>query len=484
MALGFPWRRRSSAEPVVAPASAASDVSAASAVDTRDVRVAPSGRAHGWRELAPIQRSLTPQVLTGPHTRMESALASWRNPSMVAPLGHVVDPAGPSGLIAALATPEPPHPSVTSETGPALEMAMASPAVPSAASSPVRIQRVPAGTLTSAPRVTGPLTLPAITDLPAPPPQSPAPAILEDSAPLLAPDLPRSEDVPPAPRRLGLGAPVQRVPSADPLPLATPESSRPAQSAGPATTGWDLSALPGVVRTTGVTASSTAVDRPLLAGGPPVQRSIDAEIGSPAGAVTGPDLVLGAGSAAGPGLVASADSMTSFGSATNAGAAGDAGAAGNVGRASAGPAGGTTRSGAATGGVALPMPPAVQRAVPAPSGTSTTDTAGRSSAPVTSGTLGLAPLVSQTPSPGLRSADGAFPAAATAAPPDNESIGPVIQRSPLDSTPNADTSTAPRVALLPVVSSSTYASPDPIPSLAVAGLLGERTPLAATPGPV
>jgi hypothetical protein len=53
----------------------------------------------GWRSVPPIQRAVATPALVSPPDRLQPALLSWRNPSFLAPLGHVVDPQGPSGYV-------------------------------------------------------------------------------------------------------------------------------------------------------------------------------------------------------------------------------------------------------------------------------------------------------------------------------------------------------------------------------------------------
>src|SRR5690348_15678599 len=87
---------------------------AAPAEPARDVRPAPAVRpAAGWRSLPPIQRAVGDPTLVSPPDRLRPALASWRDPSFLAPLGHVVDPAGPAGHIHDVVAPAPvpPEPS-------------------------------------------------------------------------------------------------------------------------------------------------------------------------------------------------------------------------------------------------------------------------------------------------------------------------------------------------------------------------------------
>ncbi|SDU26799.1 hypothetical protein [Amycolatopsis keratiniphila] len=62
-----------------------------------------------WRSLPPIQRVVAGHPLINPVQRFSSSLASWRSPAYLEPLGHLVGPAEPSGVIDGLArAPVPP----------------------------------------------------------------------------------------------------------------------------------------------------------------------------------------------------------------------------------------------------------------------------------------------------------------------------------------------------------------------------------------
>src|SRR4051812_3850039 len=58
-----------------------------------------------WRGLPPVQRTVDDMPVTAPVSRLTSALASWGDPRSVAPLGHLVDPEGPSGRVEGLVMP-------------------------------------------------------------------------------------------------------------------------------------------------------------------------------------------------------------------------------------------------------------------------------------------------------------------------------------------------------------------------------------------
>jgi hypothetical protein len=56
-------------------------------------------RRTDWQLLPPIQRVVGDQWLVNPAGSLSSHLASWHDPSYLAPLGHEVPPDGPSGAI-------------------------------------------------------------------------------------------------------------------------------------------------------------------------------------------------------------------------------------------------------------------------------------------------------------------------------------------------------------------------------------------------
>ena len=72
---------------------------------------APTAARHDWAYLPPVQRSLDdhgPSV--APPDAFRAGLTTHRNPSLLAPLGHLVDPDGPSGVVGGLADAAPGEP--------------------------------------------------------------------------------------------------------------------------------------------------------------------------------------------------------------------------------------------------------------------------------------------------------------------------------------------------------------------------------------
>jgi hypothetical protein len=58
-----------------------------------------------WRALPTLQRVSGEVELVAPRDAFASSLSSWQNPSFLGPLGHTVDPHGPSGVVEGLAAP-------------------------------------------------------------------------------------------------------------------------------------------------------------------------------------------------------------------------------------------------------------------------------------------------------------------------------------------------------------------------------------------
>ncbi|MGH3926784.1 MAG: hypothetical protein ACRDTT_28630, partial [Pseudonocardiaceae bacterium] len=63
-----------------------------------------------WTALPPIQRTVGTLRPVSPQQEFRDALVSWRNPSFLAPLGHLVSADAPAGVIHRLIEPAaPPH---------------------------------------------------------------------------------------------------------------------------------------------------------------------------------------------------------------------------------------------------------------------------------------------------------------------------------------------------------------------------------------
>ena len=106
------WWRRGDSEP-----SSPQGNSAAAA--TGSTSPAPLQRA-AWQDLPPIRPTVTATRPIAPLDTFTSSLSTSHNPSFLAPLGHVVDPDGPSGHVEGLARPVVPQ---TVSSGPDLAVA-------------------------------------------------------------------------------------------------------------------------------------------------------------------------------------------------------------------------------------------------------------------------------------------------------------------------------------------------------------------------
>lgn len=87
-----------------------------------------AARQREWGTLPSIQRSVGAMRPVSPQQDFGDSLVSWRNPSFLAPLGHLVSADAPSGVIHRLI--EPVAPPTTGPAGSALEFAAAAPRRP------------------------------------------------------------------------------------------------------------------------------------------------------------------------------------------------------------------------------------------------------------------------------------------------------------------------------------------------------------------
>lgn len=92
----------------------------------------PPAHASGWREVAPLQRTVgAPALVTDP-AGFRGSLGTWRDASFLTPLGHLVSPQAPSGLGHGLVTPSASAevPTVSREVSPDARGAARGPGVP------------------------------------------------------------------------------------------------------------------------------------------------------------------------------------------------------------------------------------------------------------------------------------------------------------------------------------------------------------------
>ncbi len=236
--------------------------------DVPDPPVPAAARHPDWPTMRPVQRVVSsPDLITAPD-RFTDGLVSWRNPSQGGTLGHYVTPDAPAGVSDGLATASPrgelpaparprwwPQPPAVQRRVPTSMPAPEAPppeAPPISSDDPaptplpaVPVYPLTGHTLVSAAGVEPPaprLVLPAVQRHAAEPEASQAPVADPDvpggesppEAPLPSVVAARTEPLPdasadswpgsrpdlPATRRLGLGAPLQRVPDAGGGPWA------------------------------------------------------------------------------------------------------------------------------------------------------------------------------------------------------------------------------------------------------------------------
>ncbi|HEY5978607.1 MAG TPA: hypothetical protein VIT41_03140 [Microlunatus sp.] len=67
-------------------------------------QAAPAGVPAAWTHVPPLQRSVSDTTAVAPPAAFRASLTTHQNPSFLAPLGHLVDPDGPGGLVGGLAS--------------------------------------------------------------------------------------------------------------------------------------------------------------------------------------------------------------------------------------------------------------------------------------------------------------------------------------------------------------------------------------------
>ncbi|GAA1935926.1 hypothetical protein GCM10009716_48720 [Streptomyces sodiiphilus] len=256
----------------------------------------PRRPREGWREVPPLQRTVEPPVPVTDPEAFAGSLGTWRDASLLGPMGHLVSEEAPSGMLHGIAEPTPggaaeagrePGPGTAETAGPA-------------GPAPVPVQRVVGtGPLVSAPPPELPpqRLAPLVAGAEPPdavvrpdPPAAPGAAGPEraqsgpDAVPGAAPPVQRSGPEPaPRPRAFGLGAPLpglpptaQRTPAGH-APSPTAPDARPGRA--PGQTGPEGNEGAGPPPVPAVTEGSAAQDagpsgqelmRPLLGEEPPV----------------------------------------------------------------------------------------------------------------------------------------------------------------------------------------------------------------------
>ncbi|MEV0425868.1 hypothetical protein [Micromonospora sp. NPDC050495] len=262
--------QRSAADATPGPAS----VGPGAAAPPEPAGAAGRSEPPAWQALPPIQRvTPTEPRLNLPET-FTGALTAWRDPSYLAPLGHLVGAAEPSGVLhdAALPAPEPRRPEPEPAARPSPDVATPLPlATPPARggrlATPVqrRVGDLPTPGLPSAETGAGP----ALAG-----PDGPAPAgALPSARPVALEPVPVSRLVTAPPPAVELHLPTVDAPvcAAEPPAEPVPGPAGPAEPADPPaapTLGQDLppAGLPGPAGGGDVTGPAAGVTAPATAG--------------------------------------------------------------------------------------------------------------------------------------------------------------------------------------------------------------------------
>lgn len=136
----------------------------------------------GWQSLPPLQRTVSAMRPIAPNAPFQAGLASHRSPALLAPLGHLVDPSGPSGVVDGLVSPISPAAVQRLAAASATHLSSTSVGYPAAAQLPLA---APTWRLPSAGRPPGPSPLMIARAEPSVAQLQPLPAFLPD-----VPDLP------------------------------------------------------------------------------------------------------------------------------------------------------------------------------------------------------------------------------------------------------------------------------------------------------
>ncbi|MEU3454613.1 hypothetical protein ABZ671_13545, partial [Micromonospora sp. NPDC006766] len=129
----WPWRRRTqrTVQRSTADAPAPAATAATDAGPSEPRRAGPPA----WRGLPPIQRVTPEEPRLNLPEAFTGSLAAWRDPSYLAPLGHLVGGAEPAGVLhgAAIPVAEPPTPEPAGPQSPGDSVPLPLAAPPSAA---------------------------------------------------------------------------------------------------------------------------------------------------------------------------------------------------------------------------------------------------------------------------------------------------------------------------------------------------------------
>ncbi len=100
-----PWGRGRETDASEATPGAADHVDPGPAASSApDQRAVSTGLPAAWTRLPALQRSVADTTAVAPPAAFRASLTTHQNPSFLAPLGHLVDPDGPAGVVGGLAS--------------------------------------------------------------------------------------------------------------------------------------------------------------------------------------------------------------------------------------------------------------------------------------------------------------------------------------------------------------------------------------------
>lgn len=97
-----PWGRGRGADASDSAASPAAGSAVPASAEA--LPSAPDAASAAWSRLPPLQRTVADSTAVAPPAAFRAALTTHQNPSFLAPLGHLVDPDGPAGVVGGLAS--------------------------------------------------------------------------------------------------------------------------------------------------------------------------------------------------------------------------------------------------------------------------------------------------------------------------------------------------------------------------------------------
>jgi len=176
----------------------------------------------GWRELPPVQRTTQDLGLVTDPGGFRASLDTWQDVSLSGPLGHVVSPDAPAGLLYGVASPYsgPADPPIPHEAAPPPRPEP--PSAAGAAGPAVALQRIADAALLTSAAPTGGASTRHLTGGPAVVERPVVPDAFSDAS--AAPAVPTLHDLP-SPSPLPPPAPVQRALTPERAPVPVPPRS-------------------------------------------------------------------------------------------------------------------------------------------------------------------------------------------------------------------------------------------------------------------